>query len=314
MENQVSYNTFYASWHDTMEEAELTDEQYGRVSRALNRYCFTGEQPRLSGMENVIFKMAVPSINASNKSKIKGKEGGKRSGEARKQPEPNPPCGENEPPFVSEPNPPCEKNRSNVNVNVNVNENDDGNGFSESPPYFPNQPDSSTACAVALEETDPSPIESSENRGPALTPNRKTCPSPGETALVPAKGRSPPKKTELTPDQLVLYHAAKACFEASEKAKVLMYQDAQSTRRELAHLKTLAIRCRNIAPDFPVDFLRNVLEQFRAMVNGKYHGNWAFTPQTLLTGWIWTKVIDSLPEAESPELADFKNDIRGLFG
>lgn len=75
MENQVSFNTFYYSWHDTM--AELTDEQYGRLSRALNEYCFFGKMPELTGIEKTIFKMAIPNINASNIAKINGKKGGK---------------------------------------------------------------------------------------------------------------------------------------------------------------------------------------------------------------------------------------------
>jgi hypothetical protein len=33
MNNQVGYNTFYASWHEAM--AGLPDEQYGHLSRAL---------------------------------------------------------------------------------------------------------------------------------------------------------------------------------------------------------------------------------------------------------------------------------------
>ena len=74
-ENQVGYNTFYFSWHEAMEVAELDDEQYGRLSRALNRYCFFGETPELSGAEKIIFTMAAPSINASNESKINGKKG-----------------------------------------------------------------------------------------------------------------------------------------------------------------------------------------------------------------------------------------------
>ena len=118
-ENQVGYNTFYFSWHEAMEVAELDDEQYGRLSRALNRYCFFGETPELSGAEKIIFTMAAPSINASNESKISGKRGGEKSRgggapkgnqNARKQPEPTPPLLKNN-------NPPFEKTTSKGNVN-----------------------------------------------------------------------------------------------------------------------------------------------------------------------------------------------------
>jgi len=70
MENQVSFNTFYHSWHDVMEE--LSDEQYGRLSRALNEYCFYGTMPELTGIEKTIFKMAMPEIDASVVSRITG--------------------------------------------------------------------------------------------------------------------------------------------------------------------------------------------------------------------------------------------------
>jgi len=114
----------------------------------------------------------------------------------------------------------------------------------------------------------------------------------------------------MTPEQTALFHAARACFESSEKGRAMMYQDRKSTAREMAHLKTLVERCSNMAPGFTVDFLRNVLEHFRIMANGKLRGKVAFTPQSLITPWVWSLVIESLPEAESPELREFA---RGLF-
>jgi hypothetical protein len=135
-----------------------------------------------------------------------------------------------------------------------------------------------------------------------------------KTALIPSKSRSPPKKTkktELTPEQLALFHAAKACFEASEKAKSIMYQDDETTAREMKHLKTLVIRCTNMAPGISAVFLQNVLEHFRVMTNGKLKNKAAFTPRGLITPWIWELVIDSLPENNvTPELREI---IRGLF-
>ena len=137
-----------------------------------------------------------------------------------------------------------------------------------------------------------------------------------ETGLIPAKSRSPPEKankTELTREQLALYHSAKACFETSGKAKALMYQDKESTARELKHLKTIVVRCCKIAPGMTAGFLLNVLEAFKAMCNGKYAGRWVFTPQTLITSWIWGLVIDSLPEAESHEALELRKKIKGMF-
>ncbi|MDR1319446.1 MAG: hypothetical protein LBJ90_07455, partial [Treponema sp.] len=73
------------------------------------------------------------------------------------------------------------------------------------------------------------------------------------TVLVPASQGPPPalktsRKLELTAEQLQLFHAAKVCFESSDKAKALMYQDKGSTAMEMRNLKTLVIRCSNMAP------------------------------------------------------------------
>jgi len=167
MENQVSYNTFYLSWHDVMEEAELTDEQYGRVSRAINRYCFYGETQKLSGTENIIFKMAVPNIDASNKAKREGKKGGKKSGEARRQADPNPPCG---------------KNRSNGDGEGEGNVYGDGNGeefFGSSEPPFPD-PNSESILPIQNTEPlgfpDPPAAETSAKEGRSPAPKAKKPP------------------------------------------------------------------------------------------------------------------------------------------
>ena len=161
-----------------------------------------------------------------------------------------------------------------------------------------------TAVAPKAAKTEPDTIRDDSTR-----PRGDTA----ETALVPARSRSPPaksKKRELNPEQLALFRVAKACFEACEKTRALMYQDGESAAREMKNLKTLVIRCTNIAPGFSADFLRNVLEHFRVMCGGRLRGRAGFTPRSLTTSWIWELVIESLPEAESPELKEF---MRGLF-
>jgi len=205
----------------------------------------------------------------------------------------------------------------------------------ENPPDFPDPRDPSTAVAVAFEEpretdlfafgeiSEPQTASETaqiEREGTAIAPiAAKTNPTTiqgdsarwrGESALVPARSRSPPaksKKTDLSPEQLVLFHAGKAGFESDEKAKALIYQDPASTAREMKHLKTLAVRCANIAPEMPAVFLQNILEHFRIMC--PKHG-WVFTPHTLVTTWIWNKVIDSLPGPENERLREL---VRGMF-
>ena len=131
-----------------------------------------------------------------------------------------------------------------------------------------------------------------------------------------ARSRSPPKKSskqELTQEQLILFHAAKACFESSERTKEIMYQDRQTAAREMAHLKTLAIRCGNIAPGMTAEFLKAVLEHFRVLVNGRLKGKAAFTPRSLITPWVWETVIFSLPEPDDELSAGIRESIKGMF-
>ena len=47
---------------------------------------------------------------------------------------------------------------------------------------------------------------------------------------------------ELTEEQKPLFHAARLCFESDPKAKALLYQDKNSTARQMKDLKTLVIR------------------------------------------------------------------------
>jgi hypothetical protein len=167
--------------------------------------------------------------------------------------------------------------------------------FSENPdpqPEPPNDKASSTAIAVAPETS------------------AGIVSSPPDKALAIAK---PPgrRKLELTPEQLSLFHAAKACFESSEKAKALIYQDKESTAREMRNLKTFVVRCSNMAPEITADFMRSVLEHFKAMTNGTLKGKAAFTPRSLITPWIWELVVDSLPENNIDQ--ELRESIRGLF-
>jgi hypothetical protein len=104
--------------------SELTDEQYGRISRALNEYCFFGKEPVLSGNEKIIFTMAKYNIDASNKSKIGGKIGGKKGGGGA--PKGNQNAIKSIPPYCDNQYPPIEKNNSNGNGNVNVKEKEEG--------------------------------------------------------------------------------------------------------------------------------------------------------------------------------------------
>lgn len=285
--SQVSYNTFYVSWHEAASEAGLSREQYGNLVFALNEYCFYGREPELSGIEKALFTMAVPNIDSSNAAKTEGRKGGAPKGNRNASKEETTPLvEEKQPPLFSENNPPCENKTSNGEGEGDVN----GEIFCGSP-----EPQN-----VLPEQPFPE------------TPGGKT---PGK-AVVRQQSRSPPQKKgqELDGRQLALFHAGKQCFESSGKAKSIMYQDKGSTAREMKCLKLLVIRCTGIAPEMSAEFLKSVLENFKVMCNGKLKGKAVFTPRSLVTPWIWEQVIDSLPEGRSPEEeARMKDFIRGMF-
>jgi hypothetical protein len=122
--------------------SDLTDEQYGRVSRALNNYCFFGIEPAtLTGIERTIFVMAKSNIDSSNKSKTSGKIGGEKGKGGAPEGNNNalkektiPPYSDNQYPPS---NTPVDKNNTNGNGNVNENENGNGDGNAEKqPPLF----------------------------------------------------------------------------------------------------------------------------------------------------------------------------------
>jgi hypothetical protein len=190
--------------------------------------------------------------------------------------------------------------------------------FSEPPPEPPEDQTLPTAEAVVLKPPDSLPPEPPENPPvPQDGSDSANLPAPQGKPPAFSPVDSPPKKggkLELTPEQNELYRAAKACFESSERAKAIMYQDEPSAKMQMRKLKEIVVRCSNIAPGITVDFLKNVLEHFKTMANSaKYRGSWVFTPRCLSTHWIWEIVIASLPERETELDKNIQESIKGLF-
>jgi len=138
---------------------------------------------------------------------------------------------------------------------------------------------------------------------------------PTQTTEIELVSRSPAKKRnrELTPDQKLLFQAAKACFEANGRTKAIMYQDKRSAQMSTENLKLFVVRCSSIAPEITADFMRNVLEHFKVLCNGKLKDKVTFTPRALITPWIWETVIDSLPVADDELMEKIRQSIRGMF-
>jgi len=164
-------------------------------------------------------------------------------------------------------------------------------------PETPVPQDSPTACAVDQKEV--IPVSNQKNK---ITPISHPLPEkPKKRGIV------------LTEDQKPLFHAAKACFEADEKTKALMYQDRGSTQMYMENLKLFIARCSKMAPGITIDFTKTVLDHFRVLCSGKLKGRAEFTPRALITPWIWEIVIGSLPKADDEITEKIKQSIKGMF-
>jgi hypothetical protein len=124
---------FYQSFHKALES--LPAETYKNIMVAISKYALYGEEPELDGVENSIFTLIKPQLDANNRRRKTGKENGQKGAEygkmggrpkesnsknpqeTPKEPLDNPQETPKEP--ISE-----EKKPPNVNVNVNDNVND----------------------------------------------------------------------------------------------------------------------------------------------------------------------------------------------
>jgi hypothetical protein len=71
--------TFFKQWHELAKKYNLTMEQYGAAVFAMCEYSFYDRDTELSPPEGIIFDMAKPYINSSNRKKMEGSEGGKKA-------------------------------------------------------------------------------------------------------------------------------------------------------------------------------------------------------------------------------------------
>jgi hypothetical protein len=295
---------------DYIESAELSDSDTGILFKAIVRYDKAGESPVfenpvLTGMFAIIKHDIDENKKKWEEEVIRNRENGKRGGRPSKtQQNPKNPAG-----FQETKRNPTKPKKADYDLDHDLDKREREEFNAEKNTEPPENQTFSTADAVVLDSPDlppekpdipPENIPVSQNKPPSFSPVD-----------------SPPKKQnklELTPEQSELYRAAKACFEASDRAKAIMYQDDQSAKMQMRKLKEIIIRCWHIAPGITVDFLQSVLEHFKVMTNSaKYQGSWVFTPRCLSTHWIWEIVISSLPERETELDRTIQARIKGLF-
>lgn len=102
---------FYRSFFEAL--ASLPDDQKGRIFSAICGYALDKTVPEMSGIEECIFKLIKPQLDANSKKYENGKKGGRpKTYEGVEKPKEN----QNK-----------TKPKPNVNVNVNVNDIKDNN-------------------------------------------------------------------------------------------------------------------------------------------------------------------------------------------
>jgi len=72
--------TFYRDWHELVVKNNLSNEQYGKLVRAMCDYCFYNKDTELDDKEGIIFGMSKPSIRKSSERKTTGHKGGSKGG------------------------------------------------------------------------------------------------------------------------------------------------------------------------------------------------------------------------------------------
>ena len=168
-----------------------------------------------------------------------------------------------------------------------------------------------TACAIDHEKAY---VFQKTPKQTEIMPISQSPPESAETKIAVSKQkRASAKKLELDGYQLNLFNAAKACFDISEKSKAMIYKSNQTAAMQMRILKEIVISCTKIEPDLTKDFLKNLLEHFKIMCNGKLQGKATFTPRSLATPWIWEMVIGTLPEADDELTEKIRASIKGMF-
>jgi len=143
--------------------------------------------------------------------------------------------------------------------------------------------------------------------------NNNIPPKSAENKIAPSSQKSVSKKLELDEYQLQLFNAAKACFDLSENSKAMIYKSNQTAAMQMRILKEIIISCTKIEPETTKEFLKNLLDHFRVLCNGKLKGRAEFTPRALITPWIWEKVIGSMPKSDDEQTARIRESIKGMF-
>lgn len=111
---------FYRSFYEAIKE--LAPESQGRVYTAICAYVLDGDTPKFTGIENAIWLLIKPQLDAN----VRKYENGAKGGRPKKNPEETKP----------KPNDNQEETEleANVNDNVNVNENDNLNNYEAGKP------------------------------------------------------------------------------------------------------------------------------------------------------------------------------------
>jgi hypothetical protein len=118
---------FYQSFHKALES--LPAENYKNIMIAISKYALYGEEPEMDGIENSIFTLIKPQLDANNRRRKTGKENGQKGAKYGKMGG-RPKKSNSEKPLDNPqktPKKPLSEEKKPPNVNVNVNDNVNNN-------------------------------------------------------------------------------------------------------------------------------------------------------------------------------------------
>lgn len=117
-------------------------------------------------------------------------------------------------------------------------------------------------------------------------------------------------KKKLSPLEKALHQSTLDCFEASAKAKAMIYQDKATVAREMKAIKVIVERAQSIAPGLEKEFIEKMADQFRFQVNSKLKGKASWVPSQLAQLWIWNLVLDLVAPGPKGESAAVREAMR----
>ena len=125
----------------------------------------------------------------------------------------------------------------------------------------------------------------------------RSCKTESNTSSAPAKAvATSKKKSDLSEEELALYHEIKRWFESKPESMSLMYKDKQASGRTGKAIKTIVERCFTHSKQNggePIAIAKPMVAMFHKAIyekTGRDKLRVTFTPVGLATEWVWDTI------------------------